>query len=127
MLLFCNNSKIPTFIVSHKTVYSHYDHTKVNLRAAAKSWMKSKGFFDPNGMKFSKDHIFFEPTRCAKINKIRDLDCTFFIDDLKEIFLEPNFPSRTKGLLFSRDRMEPNDCAYSIFQNWAEIQAHIFG
>lgn len=82
------------FIVSHKTKYP-YIGKKTNLHDSAFNWIKK----NLNNLKIN--NVFFETTIENKINKIRDLNLNFFIDDLEKILLHPNFPSKTKKILFS--------------------------
>ena len=46
--------------------------------------MKNK-FFSTNGLSLSKNDIFFEFTKEAKVKRIKSLGCSHFIDDLPEI------------------------------------------
>jgi hypothetical protein len=97
----CRARTLPIYIVSHKTEFAGYDDTRTNLRDAALAWMTSQRFFEPAGLGFSRDQVFFEGTRDAKIARIRALGCTHFIDDLEEVFLEPSFPAGVHKFLFS--------------------------
>jgi len=97
----CRGRGWPLYVVSHKTAVAGYDDTRTNLRDAALAWMASQGFFEQNGLGFSRDHVFFEGTRPAKIERIKTLGCTHFIDDLEEVFLEPSFPAGVKKFLFA--------------------------
>ena len=101
----------PMYIVSHKTEFAGYDDTRTNLRDAAAAWMTSQGFFGPDGLGFSRDQVFFEGTRDAKLERIRSLGCTHFIDDLEEVFLEPLFPPGVEKFLF---------------ESWPPLHEHFF-
>ena len=79
---------VSLYIVSHKTRYAACDDSHTDLRAAALSWMTEHGFFDPDRHGFNPEQVFFEDTRDAKIDRIRDLGFSHFIDDLEEVFLE---------------------------------------
>ena len=96
----CRMRTWPLYIVSHKTEFAGYDDTRTNLRDAALTWMTSQRFFEPAGLGFSRDQVFFEGTRDAKVARIRALGCTHFIDDLEEVFLEPSFPPDVRKCLF---------------------------
>jgi hypothetical protein len=97
----CRARKWLLYIVSHKTEFAGYDESRTNLRHAAVAWMTSQKFFEPGGLGFSRDEVFFESTRDAKIARIKSLGCTHFIDDLEEVFLEPSFPVNVHKCLFS--------------------------
>ena len=45
-----------------------------------------------------KKDVHFSNTRQCKVNKISELNCDYFIDDLLEVFEEPHFPINTKTL-----------------------------
>jgi hypothetical protein len=96
----CRARTWPLYIVSHKTEFAGYDDTRTNLRDAALAWMTSQRFFEAAGLGFSRDQVFFEGTREAKIARIGALGCTHFIDDLEEVFLEPSFPQDVRKFLF---------------------------
>jgi hypothetical protein len=119
---------IEVFIVSHKTVFGHFDETQSNLRHAAKLWMRDKGFFDPMKYAIPEAHLFFESTQLEKVARIAKLQCDVFIDDLIELFSTPSFPCGTKKILFS----DAAPCkllgqADYICASWVEIEELIFG
>lgn len=126
-LLTCKCRKVPVYVVSHKTEFGHYDPDKIPLRIEAMKWMKAKGFFEPDKYALSKRNVFFASTRSEKVKKITELDCTYFIDDLEEILLEPEFPIKTKRILFCpiNDTAENND--FITFNSWMEISRFVFG
>src|SRR5690348_13628167 len=74
------------FIVSHKTEFGHFDASGINLREVARAWMTKHRFFEKDGFTLSNDALYFEPTRDQKIERIEQLGCTHFIDDLEEVF-----------------------------------------
>ena len=77
---------IDLFIVSHKSKYP-YLGPKYDLHAAAMRWLEENDFFSVNGLGMSKDKVFFELTKEAKINRVKVLGCTHYIDDLPEILI----------------------------------------
>lgn len=97
----CRAKGLPLFIVSHKTARSQIEPTGPSLRAAALAWMESKAFFDQSYFGFDREAVYFEDTRAEKISRIRRLHCTHFIDDLVEVFEEPDFPDEVSGLLLT--------------------------
>ena len=88
--------------MSHKTEFGHFDPEKIPLRKEAMKWMEIKRFFDSQNFGINKDNIHFANTREEKVDKIARLNCTFFIDDLPEVFMEPVFPNKTKKILFGK-------------------------
>ncbi len=95
----CRNHAVPVLVISHKSEYGHFDPERVNFRDAAWAWMEDRGFFDDSGYGLARENVFFEATRAEKIARIKALDCTHFIDDLEEIFLDPEFPENTQRFL----------------------------
>ncbi len=87
-LLACKDAHVQTFIVSHKSKHAAQDKEGINLQEVALSWMREQYFFDKKGLGLSEDRVYFEETRGKKVNRIKELACTHFIDDLKEVFLE---------------------------------------
>ena len=72
------------FIVSHKTKFP-YAGPKYDLHKAAKEWLNYYSFLSTKGANIKEDRIFFNISKNEKINKIHNLKCHFFIDDLPEI------------------------------------------
>ena len=90
--------KIELFIISHKTKYP-YMGPKYNLHKAANEWLEKNNFFEKSGLSIPLENVFFELTKENKVNRIKDLGCTHYIDDLPEILnmIDP----RIKKILFN--------------------------
>ena len=83
LLKYLDKKKIKFYIVSHKTIYP-YIGKKINLHRLSKKWLRSNLFNVKNN--FKKNYkSFFETTKKKKLNKIKLLKITHFIDDLDEI------------------------------------------
>ncbi len=117
----CKKTRTPVFIVSHKTEYAAQDCDNINLRAAAFHWMEQNKFFDFNGLGLSREHVYFEPTRKEKIDRIKSLGCTHFIDDLTEVFLDSTFPKNIIKILFSPSVSDVSLPDGEIAISWQEI------
>ena len=122
----CRRRGSKVFIVSHKSEFARLDATGTNLRGAALSWMEEKGLFKTEVSGLTRRDVFFEATRADKVERIRQLRCTHFIDDLHDVFLEDTFPAGVSKLLFSTcsgggggREMEPPT------GNWREIADRI--
>jgi len=115
---------VELFIVSHKTRYSNYDTFKVDLREAALAWMERNGFFDPSGLAFSRDHVFFADSRAEKIARISALGCGVFIDDLEEVFVDPSFPTGVARVLFTAEA-SVDDRAIIVRNSWPDIARYV--
>ncbi len=88
------------FIVSHKSVVSHYDPT-VHLREYALDWLTKK--FIVNEALIHESSLFFLDNLEDKISTITSLELDIFIDDLDLVVLHPNFPKNTIPIGFGED------------------------
>ena len=75
---------IPMVLVSHKTK-TPYKGPKYDLHRSAINWLDKYGFFSKEGLNWSTNQVFFESTKAKKIERIKSLRCTHYIDDLEEI------------------------------------------
>jgi len=123
----CRKHNVRTYIVSHKTEYAHFDGARTNLRAAAFAWMAKNGFFDGDGLGLAPANVYFEPTRAAKIERIRQVKCTHFIDDLEETFLEASFPSVVEKILYAPHGTPIAAGGARSFVSWEEMSRYFFG
>ncbi|MBL6951802.1 MAG: hypothetical protein ISR50_04170 [Alphaproteobacteria bacterium] len=135
----CRQSGVAVSIVSHKTRHANFASDGTDLRRAATNWMAAHGFFDATGLQLNRDDVHFEDTRAAKVAKIAQLNCRWFIDDLEEVFAEPGFPSFARAVLYdphgadiaARDGARDGATASSDnllrCRHWDEIGGHVFG
>ena len=112
------------YIVSHKTSHTPKFCGQVPLHDLANNWIRksalSSYFKDP-------ERIYFEPTRKAKVGIIRKLSLDYFVDDLEEVFEEPNFPSHTKRILIYKSGSQNSTLKCVIdFKSIREILADGF-
>jgi hypothetical protein len=103
---------IPVYIVSHKTRYAAAAPDATDLHEAARAWIKNRNIV--------VDGVYFETTRAAKLQRIAQLGCTHFIDDLPEVLDDPAFPGNVLRMLFSPDGGEPG-LTYRAYRNWSEL------
>jgi len=122
----CRRLEVPVFIVSHKTAFASYDATRTNLRKAALDWLRDRGFFGVNGMGMTPDQVFFESTRHEKIERIKQLGCTHFIDDLEETFLEDSFPEHVVKILYDPHLAHGPLPGVIALSSWEEIVDRLF-
>ncbi len=123
----CQAKDVAVCIISHKTKYGHFDPDKINLRHAARSWMEARGFFDKTQFGLSPDMVLFESTRAEKVHRISTMGCSHFIDDLKEVFLEPDFPRQTRQYLYAPGKGPLPSGSFRAFQHWADISRELLG
>jgi len=123
----CRSRGVPVYIVSHKTEYANFGTADVNLRTAALQWLERQGFIHQDDLRPDQPRIFFESTRADKINRIRTLGLTHFIDDLEETFCESAFPVEVTKVLLATDGRPTNLPGVISFATWAEIHACLLG
>lgn len=123
----CKQNSLKVYIISHKTEFANFDEARTNLRSAALGWLKKNKFFDADGLNLSQNDIFFESTRLEKIERIRQLKCTHFIDDLEETFLEEMFPTNVEQILYNPCQDHSSLTNAKVFSNWWQISDYFFG
>lgn len=109
---------IPWSIISHKTRHP-YRGPAWDLHAAALDWLAFMGFFDPEGLGLGREAVHFSETKEGKLDRIRSVGCTHFLDDLPEILLAPTFPEGTVRLLFGVAR-GPHPDVHAL-PTWAQV------
>lgn len=122
----CSEQGTKAVIVSHKTHFVTLDGKPVDLRDSALAWMKARKFFDPDGCGLSPNNVFFESTRSEKIERIRTLGCTHFIDDLAEVFAESSFPRDVAKLLFAPHGANAGSQEIKVFSTWRDLDEFFF-
>ncbi|ARJ66520.1 hypothetical protein WV31_13000 [Magnetospirillum sp. ME-1] len=111
-------------IVSHKTEFGHFDPDRISLRQAALEWMEARGFFGRFGLK--REDVHFLSSRAEKVARIAELRPDLFIDDLPEVFEEPDFPATTQRLLFTNGAPAiPGP--WRAMRHWDDITRAVFG
>ena len=113
-------TKIPVFIISHKTRHP-YLGPKYDLHEAAYAWLDKNGIFDPQRIALPRDQVFFELTKQAKLQRIRAAGCTHFIDDLPELLGEPEFPGGVVRLLFDPNDAHRDDPIFTRLLSWHHV------
>lgn len=121
----CRTQGADVFIVSHKTRYGHFDEACVDLREAALAWMDGHGFFADEAFAIPRERVFFEDTRAAKIERIRALKLSHFIDDLCEVLEDPAFPPEVARLHFGAGCGGDPATLMTAFRTWPEITAYL--
>jgi len=124
----CRDENIPVFVISHKTEYDALG-MGVNLREKAFSWMEENNFFSKDNLGFKREDICFAERKSEKIERIKGLSCTHFIDDLIDIFIDKNFPEDVMKIYYAKNGVDSdfNLKNFYIFKNWSEIYDYFFG
>lgn len=124
-LIACRARAVPVFIVSHKTLRGHGGG---DLHAAARAWLVAKGVFEHDGFALDPGHVFLEPDRAAKLERIAALSLTHFVDDLPELLADPAFPPGPRRLLFAPAGAAAGHAAgITACRSWGDIQRAVFG
>ena len=112
-------------IVSHKTLYGHFDEDRVNLHDAALYWLDRHLFASLVG----RVDTHFCLTQDEKVNTIATLGCDVFIDDLFEIFDHPNFPPNIKAIHFNESNKGSAGISGRTYQcaSWEAIHDIVLG
>jgi hypothetical protein len=121
----CKELEIPVWIVSHKTEFANFGDPTVNLRQAAFDWLSQQSFLASERFGIGRERVFFESTREEKIERIRSLGITHFVDDLEETFLEESFPEGVEQILFAPQSKSNTASRWSTFPTWPDIERHL--
>lgn len=119
----CREHRAPVYVVSHKSRYAAAAPNGPDLQQTALAWMEQCGLLDGR-LGLTPERIFFETTRAGKLERIRSLGCTHFIDDLEETFLEPDFPGHVARLLYAPDDDGSRGGDWPRFTSWPSILDH---
>ena len=113
----CAAKDIRASIISHRTrqpiVGPAFD-----LHGAARRWLAQNRFveFVPAAA------IFFEETRAAKVERVRDQGCTHFIDDLPEFLAEHRLPPALVRILFDPAGTAKREEEMTLATSWPELR-----
>lgn len=100
-LLWARANDITVSIVSHKTRHPFLGK-QYDLHEAARHWI-SLFLTDATGPLVQPERVYFELTKEAKVQRIADIACTVYVDDLPEILQATGFPDAAAKLLFDPD------------------------
>ena len=117
-----NNNNI--YVISHKTLYGHFDNSKTNLRKKAIKFLKKHKLFGDLNIKLI-DQIYFCDTQNMKIDTINTLKLDVFIDDLPEILNHPKFPIKTRKILF--DPLKKTKLPIETVESYNQLSEKLYG
>lgn len=115
----CIRREIPLAIISHKTRHAAQDPGGVDLREAAREWLGRQN------IGIAHENVFFEETRESKLSRIGRLSCRYFVDDLSEVLLDPQFPPTTQRLWLTASTEAPPS-PIDAAGDWFQIARFIF-
>lgn len=107
-------------VVSHKT-RQPYSGDRADLRQAAHAWLSSRGIYG-GSTGLDPSNVFFEDTKLAKLRRIAELGCDWFVDDLPEFLAEPEFPAGVRRLLFDPQRRYQGEDRFARAESWLEVE-----
>ncbi len=116
---YLETKKIKVKIISHKTRFP-YIGEKVDLRLSALKWIEANIFSQVSNIFFSKKDIFFQNSVEEKIEKIKDLKCDVYVDDLPEIL--DLLPNKIQKILYLSSNNKPLKTNYKIMHTWLEFR-----
>jgi hypothetical protein len=127
-LCLCREKHIKTVIISHKTEFP-YRGEQYSLHESARRWLNENGLFKTELTGLSDSDLFFLSDLRLKAEKVREVGCTHFIDDLPKFLADASLPVSLKRILFDPNNIHC-DVAYAGVQRvstWAAISQLIIG
>lgn len=118
---YCKMHAIKVSIISHKPKFPAYGK-KIDMQQSAKGWLRLNNFY--SHFDLSKKDIFFGKTRDEKIDQIKKRHCTHFIDDLKDVFYESNFPEKVVKILYTSRNVAALKSNIIICKDWFCIKKY---
>ncbi|MEM7164859.1 MAG: haloacid dehalogenase-like hydrolase [Planctomycetota bacterium] len=116
-----HNAGIPMSIVSHKT-RAPYAGPPVALREAARGWLQHYEVLDRIRTGLTLERVWFETTKEAKADRIAQIGCSHFIDDLPEFLDAPFFPAIVEPLLYApRPESVRSVAVLPAFGDWLNL------
>lgn len=112
------------YIVSHKTRYPALG-PPYDLHRAANEWLEMQGFYDPMEIGLPRENVFFELSQQEKVDRITQVGCSVFVDDLPEVLLRQDFPAGVRRILFDPHGHYPSEKGLDRTASWAEIEQRI--
>ncbi len=122
----CLAAGVEVRIVSHKTKHPFLG-PKYDLHEAAHAFLTAHGFYDTAVTGLSAASVNLALTKQAKIDRIAELGCDVFVDDLPEFLAEPSFPTKPRKILFDPGDICADDASYTRVRSWAGVTAAVFG
>ena len=111
---------LDVYIVSHKTRHP-YRGPAYDLHDAARRWLEQHGVVDDGGIGLSRAAVYFELSKQKKIERISQLGCSHFIDDLPEILVDLGSLNGIRRILFDPGRQARYQTGIRCCRSWTEI------
>ncbi|HLG68796.1 MAG TPA: hypothetical protein VK009_00070 [Chloroflexota bacterium] len=120
----CRRSGIAVRIVSQKTRYP-YLGGRHDLHARAHQWLADAGFYDRARAGLLPQDVYFEATLQDKLERVRELRCDVFVDDLTKVLLAAEFPQGVERVLFDPYSEAPSGWQFPRVCSWLEAQQSV--
>jgi len=117
----CRRANAEVFIISHKTPHP-YLGPAYDLYAAARTFIQTKGLHE---LGIPAEQVFFEVTKEKKIQRITDLQCDAFLDDLPEFLSMPQFPPIKRYLFDPQNQHQVPDGIIRV-DSWTSFAQALF-
>lgn len=117
----CSRSGVELCIVSHKTRHPARG-PRHDLHRSALQWLELQGFHDPKGIALPRERVYLELSQQEKVERIAQVGCAFFIDDLPELLQRPDFPPTAQRILFDPHGRHSAEKDLHPTTSWAEIE-----
>lgn len=121
----CETKKAKVYVVSHKTEFAAFDETRTNLHQVSRDWLSHHRFLTRPHTGLQECDVFFEPTLQKKVERISELGCSHFIDDLQEVLLNDHLDRKLTRILYSPGR-KIRLKGVEVLGNWKEIADNVF-
>ena len=122
----CTLHGVDVSIISHKTQFAAADPDGTDLRQAALGWMEQQDFFSSSGFGLALESVHFAKSRSEECQLITSLKCHLFIDDLPELFSDPEFPSNVDAILLDPNSAQAMENDVLVCSSWSEIKEVVF-
>ena len=112
--------EVEMHLISHKTKYP-YLGPKYDLHSAATKWLDKNGFFRENEIGWDKSQVNYMATKEEKINKILELKCTHYVDDLPEIL--NMLPGNIQKILYDPNGQQDMPRGMITMKKWSDLSS----
>ncbi len=119
-LIQCRTQGVTIILISHKT-QSPVLGPRRNLHRAAYQWLADQELYSANAAGNLLDEVWFEETRAAKYHRIAAQRCDYFLDDLQDFLLDPEFPKSTHPIWFAPALSSESQASLTGVTSWAEL------
>lgn len=120
----CLRQGISVYIISHKT-RRPYRGPAYDLHQTARDWLQTQGFFDADRVGLLPQQVFFEISQEQKLQRIAEVGCTHFLDDLPEFLGNPGFPGQVERLLFDPNESHRTESRFARIRSWMEFEQYV--